>query len=307
MKQVKRIRKSKAKARLHERNKHIGRYDLEALVKSSAELAKYLIENKKGEQSVDFANSNAVKELNKALLLHFYDVDYWDIPEGYLCPPIPGRADYIHIVADLLAKSNGGEIPTGETIKCLDIGTGANFVYPIIGASEYGWSFIATESSKDSFDWANSILEKNKKLNVKLRLQEDSSKIFKGVFKKSEKIAVSICNPPFHISKHKAEVANLRKLSNLKGEKVEEVTLNFGGKHNELWCDGGEKKFIETMINESVEYASNCQWFTTIVSNKDHLKKFDKVLESVNAKEVKVIPMGQGNKNSRILAWRFES
>lgn len=305
MKQEKRKRKSKAKARLHERNKHIGRYDLEALVKSAPELSKYLIENRKGEQSVDFANPKAVKELNKALLLHFYNVDFWDIPEGFLCPPIPGRADYIHIVADLLAKSNGGEIPKGDKVKCLDIGTGANMVYPIIGASEYGWSFIATESAQESFDWATNLLEKNKNLNVKLRFQDDSSKIFKGVFKKSEKIAVSICNPPFHISQHKAEVANLRKLSNLKGEKVDEVTLNFGGKNNELWCDGGEKKFIETMINESVEYAENCQWFTTIVSNKDHLKKFDKVLGTVNAKEVKVIPMGQGNKNSRILAWRF--
>ncbi len=305
MKQEKRKRKSKAKARLHERNKHIGRYDLEALVKSAPELSKYLIENRKGEQSVDFANPKAVKELNKALLLHFYNVDFWDIPEGFLCPPIPGRADYIHIVADLLAKSNGGEIPKGDKVKCLDIGTGANMVYPIIGASEYGWSFIATESAQESFDWATNLLEKNKNLNVKLRFQDDSSKIFKGILKKNEKIAVSICNPPFHISQHKAEVANLRKLSNLKGEKVDEVTLNFGGKNNELWCDGGEKKFIETMINESVEYAENCQWFTTIVSNKDHLKKFDKVLETVNAKEVKVIPMGQGNKNSRILAWRF--
>ena len=303
MKHVK--KKKKSKARLHDRSKHIGRYDLEALVKSSPALEAFLIENIKGEQSIDFANPNGVKELNKALLLHFYNVEYWDIPEGYLCPPIPGRADYIHIVADLLAKSNEGEIPTGEKVKCLDIGTGANFVYPIIGASEYGWSFIATESSQESFDWANTILEKNKNLNVKLRFQEDSKNIFKGVLKKSEKINVAICNPPFHISKHKAEVANLRKLSNLKGEKVDEVTLNFGGKHNELWCDGGEKKFIETMINESVDYAKNCEWFTTLVSNKDHLKKLYKVLESVEAKEVKTVAMGQGNKVSRVLAWKF--
>ncbi len=305
MKQITRKRKPKVKAKLHERNKHIGRYDLDSLTKSSPELEKYLIENKKGEQSVDFANPNAVKELNKALLLHFYNIDYWDIPEGYLCPPIPGRADYIHIVADLLAESNDGEIPKGEKIKCLDIGTGANFVYPIIGTNEYGWSFIATESSQESFDWASALLDKNKNLNATIRFQENSEAIFKNILNKDEKIAISICNPPFHISKHKAEVSNLRKLSNLKGEKVRDVTLNFGGKSNELWCNGGEKKFIETMIQESVEYASNCEWFTTIVSNKDHLKKFNKVLENVKAKDIKIIPMGQGNKKSRILAWRF--
>ena len=41
--------------------------------------------------------------LNRAILMHHYGVKSWDIPAGYLCPPIPGRADYIHSVADLLA------------------------------------------------------------------------------------------------------------------------------------------------------------------------------------------------------------
>jgi 23S rRNA (adenine1618-N6)-methyltransferase len=37
---------------------------------------------------------------------------------NYLCPPIPGRADYIHYIADLLA-SNNGIIPKGHGIQGL--------------------------------------------------------------------------------------------------------------------------------------------------------------------------------------------
>jgi len=84
------------------------------------------------------------------------------------------------------------------------------------------------------------------------------------------------------------------------------VTKNFGGTNNELWCVGGEKRFINNMINESVEYKDNCEWFTTIVSDKDNLKSFYKALDKVNPTKVKTLAMGQGNKTSRILAWTFK-
>ena len=67
--------------------------------------------NQFGDESVDFANPAAVKALNRALLRQDYGLDYWDIPAGYLCPPIPGRADYVHYLADLLAADRGGGAP----------------------------------------------------------------------------------------------------------------------------------------------------------------------------------------------------
>jgi 23S rRNA (adenine1618-N6)-methyltransferase len=39
-------------------------------------------------------------------------------------PPIPGRADYIHQIADLLATCNKKVVPTGADIRILDIGVG---------------------------------------------------------------------------------------------------------------------------------------------------------------------------------------
>ena len=130
---------------LHPRNRHRARYDFPQLVHSYAELAAFVQRNKFGDESIDFANPAAVKALNRALLLHFYGITNWDIPAGYLCPPIPGRADYLHYLADLLADGNGGVVPRGPAVRVLDVGMGANCIYPIIGHQEYGWQFVGTE------------------------------------------------------------------------------------------------------------------------------------------------------------------
>ena len=123
---------------LHPRNIHQGRYDLAALEATLPELREIIFDNDYGQQSIDFANPIAVKLLNKALLLHYYGVSYWDIPVGYLCPPIPGRADYLHHVADLLARDQGRKIPFGEGVHILDLGVGANLIYPILAKSNDG-------------------------------------------------------------------------------------------------------------------------------------------------------------------------
>ena len=119
---------AKEKTRLHLRNKNRERYDLEGLIKTCPDLSQFVKPNKHGEDSIDFANPDGVKMLNKALLHHYYEIENWDIPENYLCPPIPGRADYIHHMADLLKESNYGIIPTGDKIICLDVGVGANCI-----------------------------------------------------------------------------------------------------------------------------------------------------------------------------------
>ena len=70
----------------------------------------------------------------------------WDVPPGYLCPPIPGRSDYSTIVADLLGGRKA--VPRSHAAarsRILDIGMGANGIYPLIGASEYGWRFVGSE------------------------------------------------------------------------------------------------------------------------------------------------------------------
>ncbi|RZM16086.1 MAG: 23S rRNA (adenine(1618)-N(6))-methyltransferase RlmF [Pedobacter sp.] len=290
---------------LHPRNKHKSRYDFAALVKSLPELRVYVRINPYGDESIDFADSAAVKTLNKALLKKDYEINFWDIPDGYLCPPIPGRADYIHYLADVLASTNGGEIPRGKQVKVLDIGTGANCVYPIIGHQTYGWSFVGTDVDKKAIQSARNIISSNPTLaaDVQIRQQPNPEHIFKGIIKPSERFDITLCNPPFHASAEEAAAGSQRKLNNLGKSKQ---VLNFGGQHIELWYPGGEVSFVRTMISESEELADQCKWFTSLVSKSANLPFIYTLLERAGVAQVKTVEMAQGQKISRFVAWTFQ-
>jgi 23S rRNA (adenine1618-N6)-methyltransferase len=295
------------KKSLHPRNKHLFGYDFAALIKTEPFLEKFVSKNKFGNESIDFSNPLAVKTLNKSLLLHHYDIVYWDIPKTNLCPPIPGRADYIHYIADLLSLSNKNLIPMGEDVRGLDIGVGANCIYPIIGHQEYGWKFVGTEVDKECLNIAQKILDGNTNLveSVKLRLQQNKRHIFKEIVEKGDKFDFVICNPPFHSSREEASKGSMRKLRNIGKQKSGKPVLNFGGQNNELWCEGGELAFITNMIYESAHFKTHCLWFTVLVSKKENLKPFYNHLKKVKAFDVKTIEMEQGNKVSRFIAWTF--
>lgn len=300
---------SPLKTPLHERNKHRYGYDFSLLIKTLPELSLYVTKNKYANVSIDFANPQAVKTLNKALLLHYYRLTYWDIPANYLCPPIPSRADYIHYIADLLAQDNGGNIPMGKSINALDIGTGANVIYPIIGHAEYGWSFVGTDSNPTAIKSATLITQANQSLkhSIQLRLQNNPDVIFNGMIKPKERYALTLCNPPFHASADEANAAATKKVKNLSQLRPcnQKPVLNFGGQHAELWCEGGESAFISKMIEESTTYQTQCLWFSSLVSKKETLPTLTKKLTAMNANEVNIIEMKQGQKISRIIAWTF--
>lgn len=295
------------KVRLHIRNKNREKYDLEALVLAVPELSEHIKPNKYGENSVDFASPLAVKLLNKGLLCHYYGIKNWDFPAENLCPAIPGRADYLHYMADLVSQSNFGSLPEGEKITVLDVGVGASSIYPIIGVTEYNWNFIGSDLNTESIDSAKKIVDANESLKdkIELRLQENTTAIFEGIIKEDEKIDLTICNPPFHSSTEEAQKSTHRKVKNLTGKKVKVPELNFAGISAELICEGGEHNFIHNMIAESKKFDKNCYWFSTLVSKKSNLKGIYKALSMVEAVQVKTIPIGTGNKSSRIIAWSF--
>ena len=297
----------KEKSKIHPRNKHRERYDFKKLVVSCKELDPYVKLNEYGDESIDFFNPDAVRMLNKALLKHFYRIKFWDIPENYLCPPIPGRADYIHHISDVLASINNDKVPTGESIKVLDIGVGANCVYPIIGTSEYGWKFVGSDIDKVAIASAQKIIDENEALKGKitLRWQTHDKKNFGNIIEKGEYYDLSICNPPFHASAEEAQAGTIRKLSSLKKQRVTKVEQNFGGQNNELWCVGGERRFVTNMIRESRQFGSHVLWFSAIISKSAHLPEIYECLKLAEVAEHRTIEMGQGQKVSRIVAWTF--
>jgi len=300
--------KSSEKTTLHPRNPHRFQYDFKALVKDTFDLKQYVGINKYGNESIDFTNPEAVKMLNKAILKHFYKIQYWDIPPNYLCPPIPGRADYIHYLADLLA--DGENIPTGKYVRGLDIGMGANCVYPIIGHQSYGWSFVGSDVDAKAIESAQRITSANPTLApfVECRLQSDSSNIFKDIVLPTEKFDFTLCNPPFHASLKEAMEGTKRKWKNLGRQNAhQKQALNFGGQNSELWYPGGEGVFLGKMVEQSIEIAEQCMWFTSLVSKKTTLPRLYQSLKLANASDVRTIEMEQGQKVSRIVAWTFLS
>lgn len=267
---------------LHPRNKHRGRYDFDQLIQANAALAQFVKLNEYGEASIDFSNAQAVKALNQALLKQFYGVAVWDIPKQYLCPPIPGRADYLHCMADLLSATNAGVTPQGESIRGLDIGIGANAIYPLIGNHEYGWNFVGADIDSNALKNAQHILDANMLSNmIELRLQTLPNCIFKGVIKQGEAFDFTMCNPPFHASLADAQAGTERKWRGLGKTKkhAQSTVLNFGGQTTELYCEGGEEAFVTTMINESNQYATQCLWFSTLISKATNLPSVYRALK----------------------------
>ena len=297
--------RSDHKSGLHPRNRHQAPYDFAALCLRTPELQPFVFVNLYGASTIDFADPAAVKALNKALLALHYGILHWDLPAGYLCPPIPGRVDYLHRVADLLAES-AGKVPTGKGVRVLDIGVGANCIYPLLGAREYGWRFVGSDIDPVSVK-AATLLARSNGLGsqIECRLQSRAGDIFQGIVAPRERFALTLCNPPFHASLAEASKGTERKLRNLGKEVKDKPVLNFGGQKAELWCEGGEAAFLAAMINQSRAFAEQCLWFSSLVSKKENLPAAKKALTRVGARQVRVLEMAQGNKVSRVLAWTF--
>jgi 23S rRNA (adenine1618-N6)-methyltransferase len=297
-----------AKGELHPRNRHLGRYDFPALIQGCPELARFVILNPYGKQSIDFADPDAVKVFNRALLKQFYGIEHWDIPPGYLCPPIPGRADYVHALADLLAQDTGGAIPRGARVRALDVGTGANCIYPLLGQREYGWRFLGSDIDTTALASARTIVQANGlERAIELRQQPQAKHIFHGLLQVDERFDLTLCNPPFHSSAAEATQGSQRKWRNLGklDPRRKLPVLNFGGQSNELWCAGGELAFIRTMILESREVAAQVLWFTCLVSKGGNLEQIERALQKSGAVETRTVSMSQGQKQSRFVAWTF--
>lgn len=290
---------------MHPRNRHQGRYDFPQLVKSCPELAPFVIANPRGEASIDFANPAAVRMLNRAILKSFYGISHWEIPPGYLTPPVPSRADYVHRVAELL-RSKAGAYPTGPAVRVLDVGVGANCIYPIIGHAEYGWTFVGCDVDPIALASAQRIVDSNPNLAgaVELHLQTAPEKLLAGIVREGESFDIAMCNPPFHASLAEAEAASRRKWENL-GRRADSGR-NFGGQGRELWFPGGEAAFVRRMIEESARFKTNVRWFTSLISKEESLPVLRSAMKKAGATDQRTMAMEQGQKKSRLVAWTFQ-
>ena len=292
---------------MHLQNPYCNRYDLKRLVKYYPLLQKHIVLNPSGEETIDFLSSTAVYSLNKAMLLADFKLEDYDLPMGYLIPPVPGRLDYLLHMQDFISeKLNASE---EIQLRGLDIGAGANGIYCILGAQHFNWKMVGIESDLNAIDIANTNIQKTKELQDKVKIlhQENKSFLFKNIIKADEKFDFLVCNPPFHNSKEEAIKGTLRKLNNL-GDKTKKkkFSLNFEGQANELWCNGGEILFIKRLIKESAGFKDQIKIFSTLVAKKTSLPTIEKQLNKVKA-DYHIVPMALGNKKGRYVMWWFEN
>lgn len=292
---------------MHPQNPYNERYDLKRLAKHNSSLQEYIVLNTSGEETIDFSSSNAVFELNKGMLLADFKLAEYNLPTGYLIPPIPGRLDYLLYVRDFLFEKF--KISVDSELRGLDIGTGANGIYCVLGAQHFNWTMVGTESDAKATEIAIANVQQTKRLQekVQLRQQENKSFLFKGIIQSNEQFDFTVCNPPFHSSREEALKGSHRKLKNLAGViNKNDVSLNFEGQANELWCNGGEALFIKRLIKESLLFKDQVKVFTSLVAKSDNLVKIEKQLKKVKA-NYQIINMAQGNKKNRFVSWWFES
>ena len=290
---------------MHPHNIHRDSYNFKKLIASHEALSEYVFLNDHGTETIDFSKPEAVYHLNKALLKVHYELTDWNIPAKYLCPPVPGRVDTFYYINDLLSKK------ASENIKGLDIGTGANTIYCLLGAQAFNWTMVGTDIDINAIASAIENVNATEGLSEKIdiRHQNDNANIFKGIIQSDEYFDFTVCNPPFYSSQEAATKETLRKLRNLSEDKItfktkKDVLLNFGGQSHELWCNGGEALFIKRMIKQSVEYKAQVGFFTTLVSNASNLNKMYKQLDKLKASH-QTIKMSIGNKISHLLVWKF--
>ena len=285
---------------MHKKSLHNQKYDFDKLIQHYEPLKIHVYLNKYQTKTIDFSNPQAVKALNKALLFTYYHVEYWEFPDENLCPPIPSRVDYIHHIAELLNQSN-----LEDPIKILDIGIGATCIYPLLGRATYNWTFVGSDIDKKSLQVAQDIINKNNLENaIELRLQKNPQNIINGILQSSDRFAASVCNPPFFKSHADALNATQNKWKGL-GRSDDSTVRNFGGTPTELCYAGGEKAFLHNYLYESSQHKLQCFWFTSLVSNIQHVRSMETSLKKLGATEIKVIEMSRGNKISRMVAWTF--
>ena len=279
---------------MHSNNPYIEDYNFKQLVAQFPDLGDFVFINDHGNQSIKFSDNKAVKALNTALLKVDYGI-VWELPVNNLCPPIPGRLDYLLHISDLIPK---------KELRLLDIGTGSNLIYPILGTCHFNWKCTGSEVNSESLKNAQKIIANNSKLSgIELRQQKFKNNIFEGIITSKDFFDVVVCNPPFYKNRTDAERRNQRKVKNL--GLMDEERLNFGGLSNELWYKGGEEAFIKKMALESSNYKDQVQWFTAIVSQKDNLKNIKRAINKTKPTDVRIVEMAQGNKISRFVAWTF--
>ncbi|CAL8465344.1 g4879 [Coccomyxa elongata] len=256
------------------------------------ELEPHVTVGPSGRGSIDFRSFEAARQLTRALLHAQYGLHWW-VPDGHLIPPVTNRANYIHWLHDLLPLC-----PESSNVRVLDVGCGANLIYPLLGSSMHGWAFVSTDITDVAITWAHSNLRANSHLEPLIEVRnvastkpgDTSAGILLPAIHEGERFTFTMCNPPFF-------------------ESMEEAGRNpataFSGTAEEMTCPGGELAFVMQMVRDSTRLQGDVAWFTTMVGKKATLRRAREALHAAGVPALRTTEFVQGRTSRWGLAWSY--
>ncbi|KAK2078875.1 hypothetical protein QBZ16_002565 [Prototheca wickerhamii] len=304
--------------------------DFAALAGQYPALQPFVLQRRPGARpTIDFGDPRACAALTTALLAHDFGIR-WSLPEGHLIPPLTGRSNYIHWLQDLLDLSS----PKGQPIRGLDIGTGANLIYPLLGARLCGWAFVGSDVSRGALAAAAKLREANLELadRIELRhvpMQPEQLRFFDG---EGGSDAVggthqTDCRDGALVPSADNDIQGVG-TGILSGairngdplfafsmcnppffESMEEAGLNpatgFGGTELEMVYPGGEAAFVLAMARDSTTVNRRVHWFTTMVGKKATLKSLRAALHTLGVRALRTTEFSQGRTSRWAVAWSW--
>ena len=269
--------------------------DFLTLIKEFPELKKYILkqnEDNEAEFQFDWSNNELSLLMDKSILNYYFNIKYYDIPKGFLIPPIPSRINYINLINSIITKLIK-DIDIKNIIG-IDIGTGANIIYPILGYSIYKWKFICTEINKEAYNNAKLILQKNNlENNINIIKQNNKDNIFISILNRENKYIFSMCNPPYYNYENEIKLE----------DKKRDNEYNF----DEIYYKNGEYGFFQRYFEESICYKNNVFLYTILIGKKinaeniyDKLSSYNDIIKIYNMQKILT-----GNNVRYIIYWSF--
>ncbi|CEP02217.1 U6 small nuclear RNA (adenine-(43)-N(6))-methyltransferase [Plasmodiophora brassicae] len=260
--------------------------DFERLAELYEEFRPFVRPTGSGYVTIDWNDPQALLAVTRVLLRHDFGLQF-SLPEHHLCPPVPQRLNYICWIEELLSFL---QLPSGEEIWGIDIGTGASAIFPLLGQSK-GWKFLATEIDPESVESARKNISDNR-LEGRIEVVQSPSArdVLVGVIPERTKYHFTVCNPPFFDDLQQ---------TGLNAKRVCRATPS------ELVCPGGEVEFVAQIVRESVVLRDRISWFTTMIGKKSSLIELQRLIRDVNPVCVRTTTFTQGKQARWGLAWTF--